>query len=61
MPFLTARPRVQPRTVQFWVALDDVDETTGCMHFVPGVHEQALHRRAISRPMSSAAFARNIA
>lgn len=28
--------------VQFWLALDDVDEENGCMHFVPGVHRQPL-------------------
>lgn len=24
---------------QFWLALDDVDETMGCMEFVPGAHD----------------------
>lgn len=35
-------------SVQFWVALDDVDETTGCMHFIPGVQDEPLlpHRVA---------------
>ena len=28
---------MQQRTLQFWLALDDVDETSGCMHFAPGV------------------------
>ena len=28
--------------VQFWLALDDVDEENGCMHFVPGAHRGAL-------------------
>jgi hypothetical protein len=28
--------------VQFWLALDDVDEENGCMHFVPGAHRRPL-------------------
>jgi ectoine hydroxylase-related dioxygenase (phytanoyl-CoA dioxygenase family) len=28
--------------VQFWMALDDVDETMGCMEFLPGVHREPL-------------------
>ncbi len=28
--------------VQFWLALDDVDEENGCMHFVPGAYRQPL-------------------
>ena len=28
--------------VQFWLALDDVDEDNGCMHFVPGVHRRPM-------------------
>jgi len=28
--------------VQFWMALDDVDETMGCMEFLPGVHTAPL-------------------
>lgn len=37
---------------QFWIALDDVDETMGCMEFIPGVHEQpmAAHRVASDDP-----------
>ncbi len=27
---------------QFWLALDDVDETMGCMEFVPGFHRQPM-------------------
>jgi hypothetical protein len=39
------RPATKPGTqwpgnaiAQFWLALDDVDETMGCMEFVPGAH-----------------------
>jgi ectoine hydroxylase-related dioxygenase (phytanoyl-CoA dioxygenase family) len=28
--------------IQFWLALDDVDEENGCMYFVPGAHRQPL-------------------
>jgi ectoine hydroxylase-related dioxygenase (phytanoyl-CoA dioxygenase family) len=28
--------------VQFWLALDDVDEKNGCMHFVPDAHHKPL-------------------
>jgi hypothetical protein len=28
--------------VQFWLALDDVDEENGCMHFVPGAHRRPM-------------------
>lgn len=28
--------------VQFWLALDDVDETMGCMEFIPGVQNQPM-------------------
>jgi hypothetical protein len=28
--------------VQFWLALDDVDEENGCMHFLPGEHRAPL-------------------
>lgn len=29
--------------LQFWIALDDVDEENGCMHFMPGEHRAPLH------------------
>jgi ectoine hydroxylase-related dioxygenase (phytanoyl-CoA dioxygenase family) len=29
-------------SLQFWIALDDVDAETGCMHFIPGQHEGPL-------------------
>lgn len=28
--------------VQFWLALDDVDKTMGCMEFIPGVQNQPM-------------------
>jgi len=41
-PFAPAGRPAQNTTVQFWVAVDDVDETNGCMHFVPGAHDEPL-------------------
>lgn len=31
-------PVSAPRAVSLWLALDDVDEESGCMHFMPGAH-----------------------
>lgn len=42
MPVAPAGQPIPLDTIQFWVALDDVDEENGCMHFVPGVHEDPL-------------------
>jgi ectoine hydroxylase-related dioxygenase (phytanoyl-CoA dioxygenase family) len=28
----------EPRMLTFWIALDDVDESNGCMQFIPGSH-----------------------
>ncbi|MGI9169735.1 MAG: phytanoyl-CoA dioxygenase family protein [Caulobacteraceae bacterium] len=41
--------------VQFWLALDDVDEENGCMHFVPGAHRGAMleHHVAAGDPAYS--------
>lgn len=43
MPF-TPAGTVWPgnAVAQFWLALDDVDETMGCMEFMPGVHRQPM-------------------
>lgn len=42
MPYAPAGLRVQRETLQFWVALDDADDSNGCMHFVPGQHRRPL-------------------
>lgn len=42
MPTAAAGQQIPLETIQFWVALDDVDEENGCMHFVPGVHHEPL-------------------
>jgi hypothetical protein len=34
--------RTPLRTVHFWIPLQDVDESNGCMHFVPGSHHRGL-------------------
>jgi ectoine hydroxylase-related dioxygenase (phytanoyl-CoA dioxygenase family) len=44
MPFTPAGANIPyDESVQFWLALDDVDEENGCMHFVPGGHLDPLH------------------
>lgn len=43
MPFTPAGTEIPiEQFVQFWVALDDVDEDNGCMSFIPGAHRQPL-------------------
>lgn len=43
MPHAAAGSRIPTdEVVQFWLALDDVDQDNGCMHFVPGAHRQPL-------------------
>lgn len=43
MPFTPAGVSIpSDEYVQFWVALDDVDEDNGCMHFIPGAHRGKL-------------------
>lgn len=44
-------PMPSPGSVQVWVALDNVDEENGCMHFLPGRHTEPLlaHRVASGR------------
>ncbi|HEY8667820.1 MAG TPA: phytanoyl-CoA dioxygenase family protein [Tepidisphaeraceae bacterium] len=38
-PFVKAGTPITNTSLQFWVALDDVDLENGCMHFIPGQHE----------------------
>ena len=51
-PFAPAGSTITLESIQFWVALDDVDEGNGCMHFVPGFHRKPLlpHRIASGDP-----------
>lgn len=43
MPYTPAGAAIpSDEVVQFWLALDDVDEENGCMHFIPGAHRQPL-------------------
>ncbi|MDB5325563.1 MAG: hypothetical protein JWM57_1132 [Phycisphaerales bacterium] len=42
MPFVPAGANMDSGGLQFWVALDNVDVENGCMHFLPGYHQQRL-------------------
>jgi hypothetical protein len=42
MPWAPAGMTIPLEALQFWVALNDVDEENGCMHFVPGMHTKPL-------------------
>ena len=46
MPIAPAGSHLAGNTLQFWVALDDVDTENGCMHFSRGqsIHELLPHR-----------------
>lgn len=48
VPTAPAGVRVPPVTLQFWIALDDVDAANGCMHFVPGEHSTLLEHEVAS-------------
>src|SRR5262249_55792489 len=41
-PFAPAGSPQLRTSMQFWVALDDVDVANGCMHFLPGYHLKPL-------------------
>lgn len=51
-PFAPAGATVAWQTLQFWIALDDVDVENGCMHFVPRSPDAPLlpHRIASGDP-----------
>lgn len=42
LPMAPAGTCFSLRTIQFWVALDDVDQENGCMHFLPGYQREPL-------------------
>jgi ectoine hydroxylase-related dioxygenase (phytanoyl-CoA dioxygenase family) len=46
-PFAPAGSDIPSWTTQFWVALDDVDEENGCMHFLPGYHREPLREHHV--------------
>lgn len=48
MPAAPAGRAIPLETIQFWVALDDVDEENGCMHFVPGAHLEPLLEHVVA-------------
>ena len=41
-PFAPAGTKMTALSLQFWVALDDVDIDNGCMQFLPGYHHKPL-------------------
>lgn len=51
-PFSPPGTEIADGRLQFWIALDDVDAETGCMHFVAGHHRRPLlaHRVAGGEP-----------
>src|SRR5262249_42939274 len=52
VPFAPAGTSIANGTLQFWVALDDVDPSSGCMRFLPGLHQGVTlpHHVARGRP-----------
>lgn len=53
MPFAPPGFRPEHETLQFWVALDDADESNGCMQFVPGYHHQPLLDHVVASGQAS--------
>ncbi|HEY0007652.1 MAG TPA: phytanoyl-CoA dioxygenase family protein [Tepidisphaeraceae bacterium] len=47
MPFQKEGTPMNDGSLQFWVALDDVDFANGCMHFVGGHHFQGLKQHFV--------------
>jgi ectoine hydroxylase-related dioxygenase (phytanoyl-CoA dioxygenase family) len=49
MPYAAAGSAIPAdEVVQFWLALDDVDEENGCMHFIPGEHRRPMHEHYVA-------------
>lgn len=46
-PFVPAGNAIPSWAIRFWVALDDVDEENGCMHFLPGYHREPLRQHRV--------------
>jgi Phytanoyl-CoA dioxygenase (PhyH) len=46
-PFAPAGADIPSWTIRFWVALDNVDEENGCMHFLPGYHREPLREHHV--------------
>ena len=47
LPFAPAGADIPSWTIRIWVALDDVDEENGCMHFLPGYHREPLQEHHV--------------
>jgi ectoine hydroxylase-related dioxygenase (phytanoyl-CoA dioxygenase family) len=47
-PFMAAGTDIPSCAIRFWVALDDVDEENGCMHFLPGYHREPLREHHVT-------------
>lgn len=47
-PFSPAGTPNRKGAVQFWLALDDADVENGCMHFLPGLHDQPMLEHCVA-------------